>query len=177
MFSRVWYIYWCLSYFTHHPSVPIRLTDVPNRLDVRLVNGSYISQGRVEVYCGGQWGTICEVDDNFGQQEGNAICRQLGYTHASGINTLTISWVPLHASFGRETKLGKLFYSCYGSTHACLTQPCGSSCPAHLARQCFLLPFNCYQHQWLYLLLTVWVLWWEWVQILLPFQWRCCAVW
>ena len=80
----------CSTSHVTYPSALDRLTDFPNRLDVRLVNGSYISQGRVEVYCGGQWGTICEVDDNFGQQEGNAICRQLGYTHASSINTLTI---------------------------------------------------------------------------------------
>ena len=44
---------------------------------IRLQGGSYSNQGRVEVYCNGQWGTIC--DDGFGSTDAQTICKQLGY--------------------------------------------------------------------------------------------------
>ena len=44
---------------------------------IRLQGGSYSNQGRVEVYCNGQWGTIC--DDGFGSTDARTICKQLGY--------------------------------------------------------------------------------------------------
>ena len=45
---------------------------------IRLQGGSYSNEGHVEVYCNGQWGTIC--DDGFGSTEAKLICKQLGYT-------------------------------------------------------------------------------------------------
>ena len=45
---------------------------------VRLQGGYYSGQGRVEVYCNGQWGVVC----NSGLFDGDAastICTQLGY--------------------------------------------------------------------------------------------------
>ena len=45
---------------------------------VRLQGGTYSNQGRVEVYCNGQWGTIC--DNGFDSGDANTICKQLGYT-------------------------------------------------------------------------------------------------
>ena len=44
---------------------------------IRLQGGIYFNQGRVEVYCNGQWGTIC--DDGFGSTDAQTICKQLGY--------------------------------------------------------------------------------------------------
>ena len=45
---------------------------------VRLQHGDYVNQGRVEVYCNGQWGTIC--NDSFDSYDAKTICRQLGYS-------------------------------------------------------------------------------------------------
>ena len=45
---------------------------------IRLQGGRYSNEGRVEVYCNGQWGTIC--DDGFSSTDANTICKQLGYT-------------------------------------------------------------------------------------------------
>lgn len=47
---------------------------------VRLRGGSIQSEGLVEVYCNGDWGTVC--DDQFGPNEADTVCRQLGYTNS-----------------------------------------------------------------------------------------------
>lgn len=52
-----------------------------NSLRLRLQGGRYPSQGRVEVYCIEEWGTVCNQD--IQKEEANIICRQLGYTEAS----------------------------------------------------------------------------------------------
>ena len=46
---------------------------------IRLQGGDFVNEGRVEVYCNEQWGTIC--DDGFGSTEAPVICRQLGYSN------------------------------------------------------------------------------------------------
>ena len=44
---------------------------------VHLTGGNYVNEGVIEVYCNGQWGTVC--DDSFGSYEAIATCKQLGY--------------------------------------------------------------------------------------------------
>ena len=44
---------------------------------IRLQGGDYSNEGRVEVYCNGQWGTICST--GFSSTDANTICKQLGY--------------------------------------------------------------------------------------------------
>ena len=46
---------------------------------IRLQGGNYSNEGRVEVYCNGQWGTIC--DNGFGTNDAQIICKQLGYNY------------------------------------------------------------------------------------------------
>ena len=44
---------------------------------IRLQGGNYSNEGRVEVYCNGQWGTICST--GFDYTDANTLCKQLGY--------------------------------------------------------------------------------------------------
>ena len=60
---------------------PILLTFViANSLedgDVRLVDGNVISEGRVDIFYNGQWGTVC--NDNWDINNAIVVCRQLDY--------------------------------------------------------------------------------------------------
>ena len=41
------------------------------------MNGEYVNEGRLEVYCNGEWGTVCS--NTFVGEAATAACKQLGY--------------------------------------------------------------------------------------------------
>ena len=68
-------------------AVVSRLWSNPYNGMVRLTGGNYTSEGLVEVYCNGQWGTVC--DEGFSITDANTVCKQLGYSSAVRYNYLT----------------------------------------------------------------------------------------
>ena len=44
---------------------------------VRLVGGTSSREGRLEVFYGGQWGTVC--DDGFTDASARVVCNMFGY--------------------------------------------------------------------------------------------------
>uniref|UniRef100_A0A1X7TGJ9 SRCR domain-containing protein n=1 Tax=Amphimedon queenslandica TaxID=400682 RepID=A0A1X7TGJ9_AMPQE len=59
---------------------------------IRLQDGDYSNEGRVEVYCNGQWETICS-DDGVDSYDATMLCKQLGFKNYS-----TFSTVPSNSS-------------------------------------------------------------------------------
>ena len=49
--------------------------------EIRLVGGDLSSEGRVEVFHRGSWGTIC--DDGFDAADAVVVCNSLGFTGTS----------------------------------------------------------------------------------------------
>ena len=47
---------------------------------MRLVGGSRPSEGRVEVFYRGEWGTICH--NHWSVDDANVVCRELGFARA-----------------------------------------------------------------------------------------------
>ena len=66
----------------------IHLSDSPYPGMIRLVDGDFVTEGRVEVYCNGKWGTVCS--SGVGLQEADTICRQLGYTVSTSYGSILL---------------------------------------------------------------------------------------
>lgn len=49
--------------------------------DMRLANGDAANQGRVEIFYGGQWGTVC--DNLWDLTDASVVCRALGFENAT----------------------------------------------------------------------------------------------
>ena len=90
--------------------VDIRLDDVANEGNVRLVGGAAPLEGRVEVFHFGQWGIVCYY--GWDLVDATVVCHQLGYLRAVGAPRSTAfgagsgpSWYSNVRCVGTERKL------------------------------------------------------------------------
>uniref|UniRef100_A0A803JQ18 Soluble scavenger receptor cysteine-rich domain-containing protein SSC5D n=1 Tax=Xenopus tropicalis TaxID=8364 RepID=A0A803JQ18_XENTR len=75
--SALWYcrhLMWGLHNCDHGHDVGVRCPGKPQ--EMRLIDGSFNCEGRLEVKIFGQWGTVCSA--NWGYNEARVVCRQLG---------------------------------------------------------------------------------------------------
>lgn len=67
-------MYWSRCDSLHHATcIPFLWLQIP----LRLAASPYPGIGRVEVYTGSTWGTIC--GQGFDDSDANVICRQMGF--------------------------------------------------------------------------------------------------
>ena len=102
---------------------------------VRLVGGTELYYGRVEICHNGQWGTVC--DDNWGAPDARVVCRQLGYTDLSQATVVANTQVPDGTGqiwldevrcTGTETTLASCPANAFGVHNCVHSEDAGVSC-------------------------------------------------
>lgn len=88
---------------------------------MRLADGRYDYEGRIEIEYYGTWGTVC--DDGFNLYGGNVVCRRLGFIAARRILTNVTNgtgdiWLDDVQCVGNETSLEFCRHNGFG-THSC----------------------------------------------------------
>ncbi|XP_062579987.1 neurotrypsin-like [Saccostrea cucullata] len=101
---------------------------------VRLVNGTSPSNGRVEVYYSGVWGTIC--DDDWDDKDAGVICVMLGYSRVKTVaHSLAhfgegtgMIWLDDVECYGNETDIEMCSHSSHGFHNCRHSEDAGVSC-------------------------------------------------
>ncbi|XP_006167812.1 macrophage scavenger receptor types I and II isoform X2 [Tupaia chinensis] len=100
---------------------------------VRLVGGSGPHQGRVEVFHGGRWGTIC--DDRWEIRTGLVVCRSLGYQGVQSVHSRAYFgegtgpiWLKDVFCFGRESSIEECKIKEWGVRACSHSEDAGVTC-------------------------------------------------
>ena len=100
---------------------------------IRLVNGAVPSEGRVEIYIRGEWGTVC--DDGWDPDDANVVCQQLGYPAATGAFLFAAFgqgtgpiWLDEVACTGTETNLTQCGHNGFGIEDCSHFEDAGVAC-------------------------------------------------
>nr|XP_044998375.1 macrophage scavenger receptor types I and II isoform X2 [Jaculus jaculus] len=100
---------------------------------VRLVGGRGSYEGRVEIFHGGQWGTIC--DDHWEIRAGQVICRSLGYPGVQTVHKMAYFgqgtgpiWLNEVFCFGRELSIEECNIKHWGIRGCSHSEDAGVTC-------------------------------------------------
>ena len=105
---------------------------------VRLVAGSVISEGQLQVFHQGYWGYVC--DTGFGLEEARVVCRQLGFPGAirALLNSPFTSdsgkvWLSSLQCTGNESNVAECYQQSWGGSSCSGGHEVGVQCtaPAH----------------------------------------------
>ncbi|XP_023659439.2 galectin-3-binding protein A-like [Paramormyrops kingsleyae] len=108
--------------------------------DLRLVGGQLPSEGRVEVYHHGSWGTVC--DDSWDVAEAQVVCRQLRYPGALsavqggkyGQGSGPI-WLDDLGCLGTESRLSGCSFKGWGVSDCSHSEDAGVVCERNLLQE------------------------------------------
>ena len=100
---------------------------------VRLVGGENENKGRVEIYYNNTWGTVCS--NSWDQSDSNTVCRQLGYTGATGYyrslfigHENAVVWMDYVSCGTYDICLGKCSFNGFGKSRCQHTQDVFVNC-------------------------------------------------
>jgi len=94
--------------------------------------GATSSQGRLEVYHAGEWGTVC--DDGFGSEDAQVVCRELGYAHGIAMEHSNFGegsgriWLDEVACTGTEERLEDCPRNSWGENDCSHSEDVGIQC-------------------------------------------------
>ena len=111
------HIHTCLYSITDY----IFVANATAPIQVRLTGGQNESQGRIEILYAGVWGTVC--NDLFTMNSANVVCRELGYSGASQVQSFGPGtgqiWLDDVRCAGSEASVEDCPHSGFG-VHNCL---------------------------------------------------------
>ena len=81
--------------------------------DIRLVNGSVPSEGRVELFYEGEWGRV-RIDMFSAAAAARVACRQVGYPYSDGTGDFGQGsgpvWVAIWSCIGDEERIEQCYH-------------------------------------------------------------------